>query len=177
MICCHQVTNLFCSRCCFTSSLPARSPCNLDMEPKPESLWWTSTCKDEDMTTLKLGNRGGKLDLPFKEVFDVRATVSVAIGRGFKAQRGRCAKAWAAGGGTSSSIVRREYPRHVYSTALVDWPQSGAMLNNGRGKPASYVSPFGPACYLAKTVEDNGSPAVDRENCGHNLEDYELGYL
>ena len=31
---------------------------DLDMEPKPESLWWTSINKDEDMTTLKVGNRG-----------------------------------------------------------------------------------------------------------------------
>ena len=30
---------------------------NLDMEPKPESLWWTSTYKHEDMRTLRVGSR------------------------------------------------------------------------------------------------------------------------
>ena len=29
VICCYQVTKLFCSRYCFASALPARSPCNL----------------------------------------------------------------------------------------------------------------------------------------------------
>ena len=31
---------------------------DLDMEPKPESLWWKSAYQDEDVTTLKVGNRG-----------------------------------------------------------------------------------------------------------------------
>ena len=37
---------------------------DLDMEPKPESLWWKSTHQDEDGTTLKVGNRPNlELDL------------------------------------------------------------------------------------------------------------------
>ena len=28
---------------------------DLDMEPKPESLWWTSTHKHEDMSTTSSG--------------------------------------------------------------------------------------------------------------------------
>ena len=44
---------------------------DLDMERNPESLWWTSTFKDEDMRTLRVGVRDRALDLPFCEVFDV----------------------------------------------------------------------------------------------------------
>ena len=31
---------------------------NLDMEPKQESLWWTSSYEEEDKLTLKVGGRG-----------------------------------------------------------------------------------------------------------------------
>ena len=41
------------------------------MEPMPESLWWTSTYKDEDRVTLIVENRDFAWDLPFKEVFEV----------------------------------------------------------------------------------------------------------
>ena len=44
---------------------------DLDMEPKPESPWWTSTHKHEDMTTLRVGSRGKTWDLPSREVFEV----------------------------------------------------------------------------------------------------------
>ena len=72
------------------------------------------------------------------------ALVSIVMGRGFKAQNGRCAKAWAVGGGTSSSTAHKEHPcllnfwkvhSYIYSTALhgsTNWPWSGAMLNKVR---------------------------------------------
>ena len=44
---------------------------DLDMEPKLESLWWTSTHKHEDTRTLRVGGRDKVRDLPFCEVFDV----------------------------------------------------------------------------------------------------------
>ena len=44
---------------------------DLDVEPMPESLWCTSTYKDEDVTTMKVGSREKIWDLPFVEVFDV----------------------------------------------------------------------------------------------------------
>ena len=44
---------------------------DLDMEPKRESLWWTSTHKHEDMRTLCVGGRAKVRDLPFCEIFDV----------------------------------------------------------------------------------------------------------
>ena len=44
---------------------------NLDMEPKPESLWWTSSYEEQDKLTLKVGGGGKDWDLPFREVFEV----------------------------------------------------------------------------------------------------------
>ena len=41
------------------------------MGPKRESLWWTSTHKCEDMTTLRVGSGRKAWDLPFREVFEV----------------------------------------------------------------------------------------------------------
>ena len=41
---------------------------DLDVEPKLESLWWTSTYKN--VATLKVVRRGQNWDLPFMEVFD-----------------------------------------------------------------------------------------------------------
>ena len=43
----------------------------LDLQPKPEPLWWASTHKDENGTTLKVENRSQTWDWPFMEVFDV----------------------------------------------------------------------------------------------------------
>ena len=44
---------------------------DLDMEPKPKSLWWTSTHKDEDGYNAEGGEQGHIGDLPFMVVFDV----------------------------------------------------------------------------------------------------------
>ena len=38
---------------------------DLDMEPKPESLRWTSTHKDEEKTTLRVVSRAKAWELPF----------------------------------------------------------------------------------------------------------------
>ena len=43
----------------------------LCMEPKPESLWWTCTYKEEEEITLQVGSRGKMWELPFVEEFDV----------------------------------------------------------------------------------------------------------
>ena len=81
---------------------------DLDMDPKHESLWWTCTYNDEDMTTLKVGHCEKGWDLPFQVVFDVLGYRFHRGGEGlFKVQNGRCGKAWAAGGGTSSSAIQR----------------------------------------------------------------------
>ena len=45
---------------------------DLDMEPKPESLWWTCNYKDDDVRTLKIRSRGNSWDLFFfLESFEV----------------------------------------------------------------------------------------------------------
>ena len=44
---------------------------DLDMEPKPELWRWTSTCKEEDVTTRKVRSPEKTWDTPFVEVFDV----------------------------------------------------------------------------------------------------------
>ena len=42
-----------------------------DMDPKLESLWWTSTYKDEVERMLKVGCKGKSGDLPFVQVLDL----------------------------------------------------------------------------------------------------------
>ena len=44
---------------------------DLDMEPKIDSLWWTSTIKDEDKLTLKVKCKGKSWGLLLVEVFDL----------------------------------------------------------------------------------------------------------
>ena len=43
----------------------------LDMEHKPESLWWASSHQAEEKNTLKVWNKGLAWYLPFKDVFEV----------------------------------------------------------------------------------------------------------
>ena len=44
---------------------------DLDMEPKPEPLWWTSAHQAEEKKTLSAGKRGRAWDLSFKDAFEV----------------------------------------------------------------------------------------------------------
>ena len=62
------------------------------MEPKPESLWWTSTHKCEDRTTLRVGSRGKTWDLPFREVFEVLGYRCRRDGKGFESAQGTMCK-------------------------------------------------------------------------------------
>ena len=55
-----------------------------DMDPKPESLWWTSTCKDEIERTLKIECKGKSWDLPFVQVFDLLENRFRRTGMGFE---------------------------------------------------------------------------------------------
>ena len=43
----------------------------LDVEPKPESLRWTSSCEEEDKITLQVGGGKKNWEWPFREVFGV----------------------------------------------------------------------------------------------------------
>ena len=102
---------------------------DLDMEPKLESLWWTSTHEAEEKETLKMVNRGLAWDLSFigwQRVSGCRSNV--------------CAKGmgswWRDGYICRSERVPmktkcRRVLSHVYSTAQngsVNWPWSVAML-------------------------------------------------
>ena len=78
-----------------------------DMEPQPESLWWTSSYKAEVETTPEEGGRRRSWEMPFVDVFDLLGySVSkkwVEHPRGGK----DVARRWAAGGGSHTSTERR----------------------------------------------------------------------
>ena len=57
---------------------------DLDMEPKQESLWWTSTNNEEDERTLKAGSRWKSGDLPLIEAFDLLGHRFCRSGRGIQ---------------------------------------------------------------------------------------------
>ena len=42
---------------------------DLDMEPKPESLWWTSSYEEEEKLTLEVSGRRTVRSLLFKDFF------------------------------------------------------------------------------------------------------------
>ena len=42
-----------------------------DLEPKPASLWWTSTHADERMDDMKIGTRTWLHELPFENKFKI----------------------------------------------------------------------------------------------------------
>ena len=106
---------------------------DLDMEPKPESLWWTSTYKDRDVATLKVGSRERNWDLLFMKVFDVLGYLFQGDGKGTQ-RDGENAKerteSWWRDGYTYSvkSVPSRtkchRVVSHVFSTAAngsVNW--------------------------------------------------------
>ena len=122
---------------------------DLDMEPKPESLWWTNTVKDEAVATLTW-------DLPFSEVFDVLGHRFHRDGKGSQGTHRTLCKgmgSWWRGGYIYRSkcySMHAKYRRvlsHVYSTAIdgsVNWPWSVAMLDKGRaGQPVPCASSGG----------------------------------
>ena len=66
---------------------------DLDMEPKPESLWWTSTYKHEDMRTSRVwGGAGRRLgNSPSSKSLMYLDTVFRRDGKGFQgAERSMC---------------------------------------------------------------------------------------
>ena len=56
---------------------------DVDTEPKLES-WWTSTYKEENERTLKVGSRGNSWDLPLVEPFDLLGHRFRRSGRGIQ---------------------------------------------------------------------------------------------
>ena len=118
----------------------SKSCCTWTWKPRPESLWWTSTYKDEDMAALKVGSGGKTCDLPFKEVFGVLgcrffhrdgkgyqgAELTVCKGMGSCRYKFICRSK-----GVSVWANCRRVHIHVCSTALngANWPWRVAMLN------------------------------------------------
>ena len=67
----------------------------LDLDkPNPESLWWTSAHKCEDMTTLRVGSGAKASDLPFREVFEVLGYRCHRDWKGFQGAERTTCKAW-----------------------------------------------------------------------------------
>ena len=80
------------------------------MEPKPESLWWTSSFEEEDKITLKVGGGGKEWNLPFREVFEVleyRFQCDRKCTQGV--EKDIAAKGWAAVGATLKFIARKVF--------------------------------------------------------------------
>ena len=109
----------------------------LDMEPKPESLWWTNTHKNEDVATLKVGGPKKDWDLPFMEVFGVLGCRFERVGKGMQGTEKTLWKGFGRRGVTGTFIARNVCPRrqnatggqHVFCTALhdsVNWLWSAA---------------------------------------------------
>ena len=168
---------------------------DLDMEPRPESLWWTSTHQAEEKMTLSVGYKGlawpktcSSPGLPFAPRW---------------AQIERCAKVWAVGGGTGTPVGQRVYPckRNVGESSVtqccpershqlaVERRHAGQGACTGGQNLASYLS-CSDVCrrklgglleeeslFFAHQVEEDGSANNSRKGRGQNLDDYELGCL
>ena len=77
---------------------------DLDMEPKQESLWWTSTHKDEDERTLKVGSRVKSWGLPVVEIFDFLGYRCGRTGKGLRGREKLSGREWEAGGGRRACL-------------------------------------------------------------------------
>ena len=108
---------------------------DLEMEPKPESLWWTSAYPAEDGMTLDVRRRKRSWEMPFVEISDTLGNRFRRNGRVFNGQVVHKRKGWGVGGGMHTSIrrtvpMRTECERvvsQVFSTGLngsVNWPWS-----------------------------------------------------
>ena len=110
------------------------------LEPKLESLWWTSTHQVEETNTLSVGNRGLAWDLPFKDVFQVLGCRFHRDGKGSQGEdRTLCkgnASCWrdryiCRSKSVTTQMKCRRVLSHVHSSApngSVHWPWSVAML-------------------------------------------------
>ena len=120
---------------------------DLDMEPKPDSLWWTSTYKDE----LRVGSRGRTWALPLSAVFHVLGCRFHRDGKGISRRRTDVVQRYGqlvAGQvhlslkGCARAGKCRSVLSHVCSTALngsISWPWSGATLNKVRAWEAKIL--------------------------------------
>ena len=78
---------------------------DLDMEPKPESLWWTSTYEEEEKLTLQVRERGKNGIYLSSKSSMYWGIDSIVRGKVHKELKRPCAKEWEACGGTFISTV------------------------------------------------------------------------
>ena len=149
---------------------------DLDMEPKPESLWWTSAHQHGDVRTLSVGGRDKVWDLPFCEIFDVLGYRVCRDGKGFQGAECSMCKALRSwwrdkyiyrSKTVPMSTKRKRVHSHAYSTVL-----NGSR--RVREKPRYCVSPSDLVwvTYRIRTSRSmrtswkkKGPAAVDREIC------------
>ena len=113
---------------------------DLDMEPKLESVWCTSTHKHEDVSTLRVGSRGTAWDLSFRDVFEVLGYRRGKVFQG--AERTMCKGLW--GWWRDEHIYRsrtvpmatkcRRVNSQVYGTALDGSMKEKKKMNENERK-------------------------------------------
>ena len=174
---------------------------DLDMEPEPEALLWTSTHKHEDMRTLCVGGRDKVWDLPLCEIFDLLGYLFHGDGKGFQgAERSKCKalRSWRDKYIYRSKTVPlttkcKRVHSHVHSSVLngsINWLWSGAMINKVRAWEAQMLRlAFRPrmkrdetwVTYRIRTsvhadqLEKDGPAAVNRKNCEQILDHNDVG--
>ena len=117
---------------------------DLDMEPKPEAQWWTSTYMAEDGVTLKVGSMGESWEMPFVAEFDLLEYRFRRNGKGIQGTE-RMLKTGMGSWWRNALIYRAKglslktkcerVVSHVVSTALngrVNWPWSGERVNESQ---------------------------------------------
>ena len=124
---------------------------DLDMEPNRESLWWTSTHKRKDMTTLRVGSRNKTWEHPFREVLEIlgyRYNQDVKAPQGAARTMCKGLEGWWRDkfiycSKTVPMLTRcRRVLSHVYSTVRkgsINWPWSAAMIEKVRARDAKIL--------------------------------------
>ena len=133
------------------------------MEPKPESLWWTTTFKHEDMTTLRVRSRQSLGIFPFREIVEVLRYCYHRDGKEFQGVERTMCKGM--GSWRDKYIYRlktvpmankcKRVHSHVYSTVLngsTNWPWSGAMINKVRALESEDTTSHFQASHEARRI-------------------------
>ena len=141
---------------------------DLDMDPKPESLWWTSTHHAAEKMTLSVGYRGLAWDFSFKDVFEVLGYLFHRDGMGFQgADRTMC-----------KGLGSWWRDRYIYRSKSVSMHAKCRRACMGGQNLASYLS-CSDVCrrmlgasqeednlFFAHQVEENGSAHRSRKDRG-----------
>ena len=153
----------FCSKkerlVCMVSDIIAEL-LELDMEPKPESLWRSGTHQAEETKTLSVENRGRAWDLPFVEVFDVLGYRFHRDGNGYEGADRTLCKGFASWWqihlpveGVPMKTKCRRVLGHVFSAALNGSGRGTTLcwIRCVHGRPKSCVLPFRARMYAGES--------------------------